>query len=104
MPLDSVSSISTTDSADWKNKSQIEVNQIKFTQDSIARNFQDGKPVLSGAHIEESIRITEKYNGDKYTLDNRRLYAKKYYLNATEAEKEAMRNRNPNISTEYSAA
>ena len=52
--------------------------------------------------MDKSIQITE-VDGNKYTLDNRRLYAKQYYLNATEAEKEAMRNHNPNISTEYSA-
>jgi hypothetical protein len=63
--------------SDWKYKSEIELNMndFKFTQDSIGRKFRDGKSILSGAHVDESIRITE-INGYKYFLDNRRAYAK----------------------------
>jgi hypothetical protein len=58
-------------------QSEIELNleEFKFTQDSIGRKFRDGIYILSGAHVDESIRITE-VNGYRYFLDNRRAYAK----------------------------
>ena len=42
-------------------QSEIELNleEFKFTQDSIGRKFRDGIYILSGAHVDESIRITE---------------------------------------------